>query len=161
MRQLTLRAYAAYERIMAPPAWAGLEEAVRAALDDEHSVAEWIVAERAGALVGSVMLFPVAADAYGSATRSATVPELRLLAVAPEARRTGVGEALVQECLRRARRSGAAELGLHTSMSMRGAIQLYERLGFVRAPEFDFQPPGAELVEAYRYRLLRGVEGSG
>jgi ribosomal protein S18 acetylase RimI-like enzyme len=81
---------------------------------------------------------------------------VRLLAVAPEARGTGVGRALMGECVRRARAMGATELGLHTSVSMRAAMQLYERMGFVRAPEFDFQPPGAELVEAYRLRLGAG-----
>jgi ribosomal protein S18 acetylase RimI-like enzyme len=36
---------------------------------------------------------------------------------------------------------------------LRVAIHLYERLGFVRAPEYDFQPPGAEVVKAYRLPL--------
>jgi hypothetical protein len=30
---------------------------------------------------------------------------------------------------------------------------MYARLGFVRAPEFDFQPEGAELVMAFRLAL--------
>jgi len=34
-------------------------------------------------------------------------PEVRLLAVAPAARGKGIGEALMRECIRRARRSGA------------------------------------------------------
>jgi ribosomal protein S18 acetylase RimI-like enzyme len=49
---------------------------------------------------------------------------------------------------------GARELGLHTSASMRAAMRMYERMGFVRAPEYDFRPPGAELVEAYRLPLV-------
>jgi hypothetical protein len=36
---------------------------------------------------------------------------------------------------------------------MRAAVRLYERMGFVRDPEHDFQPPGAELVEGYLLRL--------
>ena len=59
----------------------------------------------------------------------------------------------MHECVRRARSAGAHELGLHTSRSMRSAIRLYTRLGFTRAPERDFQPPGAELVEGYRLAL--------
>jgi ribosomal protein S18 acetylase RimI-like enzyme len=66
-----------------------------------------------------------------------------------------VGVALVRECVRRARRAGARELGLHTSASMRAAIHMYERMGFRRAPAFDFQPPGAELVTAYRLDLSK------
>ncbi|HEY6829431.1 MAG TPA: GNAT family N-acetyltransferase, partial [Gemmatimonadaceae bacterium] len=76
-----------------------------------------------------------------------------LVAVAPEARGRGIARALVEECIRRARVQGAKEVGLHTSRSMRAAMAMYADLGFVRAPERDFQPPGAELVEGYRLRL--------
>jgi hypothetical protein len=36
---------------------------------------------------------------------------------------------------------------------MQVAVQMYERMGFVRAPEYDFRPGEAELVTAYRLRL--------
>ena len=152
IRELTLRAYAEYATTMAPTAWAGLEQSLLTALGTEGA-AECIVAERQGQLVGSVLLYPPAADAYGGAAQRASWPEVRLLAVAPDARGQGVGRALMEECVRRARRMGAAELGLHTSMSMRAAMQMYERMGFVRVPELDFHPDGAEVVEAYRLRL--------
>lgn len=152
IHDLTLRAYAEYASVMEPAAWRALERAVRAALVAPGPV-ERIVAERDGALVGSVMLFPPASDAYGALTDRATAPELRLLAVAREARGTGVGEVLVRECARRARAAGATELGLHTSTSMATARRMYERLGFVRAPEHDFTPAGAEVVEAFRLVL--------
>jgi ribosomal protein S18 acetylase RimI-like enzyme len=151
IRALTLQAYEQYAATMAPSAWEGLSGAIGNGLQVEE--AERIVAERGGRLLGSVMLFPRAADAYGNIAGRASWPELRLLAVAPEARGQGVGEALVEECIRRARRMGAAELGLHTSESMAAAIRMYRRMGFVRAPEHDFQPEGAELVEAYRLPL--------
>ena len=152
VRELTLRAYAEYATIMTPEAWAGLDGAVRTALDAWAPAAR-IVAEHAGRLVGSVALYPASAAAYGALAGTVPHPELRLLAVAPEARGLGVGQLLVDECVRRARRLGAAELGLHTSASMRTAIGMYERMGFERVPEHDFQPPGGELVTAYRLRL--------
>ena len=148
VRALTLAAYAEHAHVMAPAAWAALDGAVRAALDADGA-AERIVAEHDGALVGSVHLYPPATDAYGALADHAPWPELRLLAVAPAARGLGVGGALVAECARRARRMGAAALGLHTSRSMGAAMRLYARLGFVRDPARDFQPPGAELVEGY------------
>jgi ribosomal protein S18 acetylase RimI-like enzyme len=150
---LTLAAYGEYAAKMEPEAWAGLEGAVRAALASEDAAVQRIVAERDGAIVGSVMLYPPAADAYGGYTEAAAWPELRLLAVAPSARGVGVGKALVAECVRRARAMGAPALGLHTSRSMEVALGMYERMGFVRAPEHDFQPPGAELVTAYQLPL--------
>src|SRR5262245_17361048 len=149
---LTLRAYREYATIMDPLAWDGLESAIQAALSSDERI-DRIVAEDAGQIVGSVLLFPAAIQAYAFSEERAASPELRLLAVAPEARGKGVGEALVNECIRRARASGARELGLHTSRSMRSAMRLYERMGFVRAPERDFRPPGAEIVEGYRLPL--------
>lgn len=152
IRELTLKAYSEYAAVMAPTAWAGLDQAVRTALDTAEG-AERIVAEQDGRIVGSVMLYPPSSDAYRGVTVRADAPELRLLAVAPEMRGRGIGQALVKECIQRARRMGAGELGLHTSKSMQPAIAMYRRMGFVRAPEQDFQPAGAELVEGYRLSL--------
>ncbi|MEO8624128.1 MAG: GNAT family N-acetyltransferase [bacterium] len=149
---LTVNAYAEYATIMTPLAWAPLERAVVAALASSEMM-QRIVADRDGEIVGSVFLFPAASDVYGDVADRSHCPVLRLLAVTPDARRLGVGKLLVDECVRRARLLGASELGLHTSVSMQGAVRLYQRMGFVRAPEFDFQPEGAELVEAYRLRL--------
>jgi GNAT superfamily N-acetyltransferase len=152
IRELTLAAYAEFATIMAPTAWAGLQQALQAALDAEGA-AERIVAEMDGTLLGSVMLYPPTANAYGNAIAGEGWPELRLLAVAPAARGQGVGTALVEECKRRARRAGARVLGLHTSESLRAAIRMYEHMGFVRAPAGDFHPSGAELIMAYRLML--------
>jgi predicted N-acetyltransferase YhbS len=149
---MTMRAYAEYATIMSPTSHATLDQALRDALASTAD-AERIVAEHDGTLVGSVMLYPPAVAAYGTLARAAPWPELRLLAVSPEARGLGIGELLVHECIRRARDAGASELGLHTAASMRGAMRLYERLGFVRAPEYDFRPEGTELVQGYRLRL--------
>lgn len=152
IRELTLRAYAEHAAVMQPSAWEGLRDAIRSALGSEEP-AERIVAERGGALVASVLLFSPEASAYGGAAGGQGAPEIRMLAVAPEARGQGLGEALVAECIRRARQAGASEIGLHTSHSLRAAIRLYERLGFARAPQYDFQPPGAELVMGYRLNI--------
>lgn len=153
---LTRRAYAELSSVMAPPAWSALDAAIIGALASDAG-AERIVAERGGRLLGSVMLYPASAAAYGSLTSEAGSPELRLLAVAPEARGLGVGKALVRECIARAHRTGARALGLHTSASMYAARALYARMGFVRAPETDFRPEGAELVEGYRLPLVAGA----
>ncbi|MEO7908850.1 MAG: GNAT family N-acetyltransferase [Roseiflexaceae bacterium] len=152
IRALTLAAYAEYATIMTPTAWAGLRQALLAGLEAGGAV-ERIVAEQDGTLIGSVMLYSPSANAYGDAVAGAGWPELRLLAVAAMARGQGVGTALVEECTRRARDAGANALGLHTSESLKAAIHMYERMGFVRAPAGDFQPSGAELVMAYQLPL--------
>ena len=152
IRELTFASYGEYATRMTPTAWAALEQALVGALASEGP-AERIVAEREGRLVGSVMLYPRSADAYDGALAEAHWPEVRLLAVAPDARGAGVGAALLGECVRRAWLAGARELGLHTSQSMQAAVRMYQRFGFVRVPEHDFQPEGGELVTAYRLQL--------
>src|SRR5436305_1693934 len=83
MRDLTLRAYSEYATIMNPDAWSALEGAIRAALGSETG-AQRIVADDDGTLIGSVMLYPASANAYGEYTGQLSAPELRLLAVAEE-----------------------------------------------------------------------------
>jgi predicted N-acetyltransferase YhbS len=146
-RTLTLTAYGRYAEIMAPEAWAGLEQAVRAALTAEGPF-EQFVAEQAGAIVGSVFLFPAGGDPAKAGGRMIW-PELRLLAVDSAARGQGIGRALIAACIERARANGAPALGLYSSASMREALALYERFGFTRMPAYDFQPPGAELIMAF------------
>lgn len=148
--RITREAYAGYRDVMTPGAWAALSRAVEMGLAAEGEGVQRIVAEREGRIVGCVMLFPPASEAYGDMTGRASWVELRLLAVAPEARGAGVGRALVEECAHRAHDMGATELGLHTSRSMADASRLYRSMCFERVPEQDFHPEGAELVEAYR-----------
>ena len=102
------------------------------------AVADVLVAEGPTGLVGTVTLLGDAADDSHAWPLGGAV--LRLLAVDPSERGAGVGTNLSRACIERARTGGAAYLGLHTSPFMAAARSLYERLGFVRAPEHDFDP---------------------
>ena len=62
----------------------------------------------------------------------------RALAVHPAARGHGVARALIATFERLARETGAPVFAFHTASFMTTAIALYERLGYCRAPEFDF-----------------------
>ena len=154
--RLTLAAYREYATIMEPSAWNALDQAVRSSLVDDTAVTR-LVAELDGAVVGSAALYAPDSAAYGDLLALTPWPDVRLVAVDPSVRGRGVARALVDECIRRARASGATALGLHTSRSMRAAVRLYEHMGFVRDRERDFQPPGAELVEGYLLRLDDGA----
>jgi ribosomal protein S18 acetylase RimI-like enzyme len=80
--------------------------------------------------------------------------EFRMLAVAPTARGTGVGAALVDLVVERFRREGASAVVMSTLPRMRAAHRIYERAGFVREPSRDWSPlPGVDLVT---YRLDLG-----
>ncbi len=78
---------------------------------------------------------------------------IRLLAVHPDARGMGVGRVLMDECLRRSRLREATALGLHTTELMAVTRGMYERMGFVRVPEYDFQAGPEVVVMGYRLDL--------
>lgn len=71
----------------------------------------------------------------GVPTGEAEVTELISLWVDPAARGRGVGDRLVEDIVRWARRSGAATLRLSVMDSNRAARALYERHGFRDAEE--------------------------
>jgi GNAT superfamily N-acetyltransferase len=154
MLNVTLAAYQEYASMMPPFAWeeysGDMADAIQGPLPADH-----IVAEQDGAIVGSVLLYPAGTvfEAPDGRTFTLPLPEVRLLAVSPEARGRGVGRALTEECIRRARQDGAAALNLHTTDMMQTAMQLYERMGFVRAPDIDFSPAPEIVIKGYRYDL--------
>ncbi|MDH6548821.1 ribosomal protein S18 acetylase RimI-like enzyme [Streptomyces sp. SAI-117] len=78
--------------------------------------------------------------------------EIRMLAVAHEARGQGVGQALVRACVDRAAASGA-DLVLCTQPTMHTAHRLYERLGFTRVPARDWHPIPGDDFTLLTYKL--------
>ena len=133
--------------------WDGYRRNIVASLEDVGS-AEQLVAEHDGAIVGTVLLYPPRRMELPQGRRlEMPWPEVRLLAVAPAARGRGVGAALMQECVRRVHRAGGRVLSLHTTDLMKTALRMYERMGFVRAPEIDFQPVPGTTVMGFRLDL--------
>ncbi|GAA3492202.1 GNAT family N-acetyltransferase [Streptomyces cremeus] len=111
-----------------------------------------------GTLLGTVTYAP-----QGSPLQDIGVPgeaEFRMLAVARAARGRGAGESLVRACVARARaEEGVVRLVMSTQPTMLGAHRIYERLGFVRTPERDWQPvPGLGLL-TYALALQPGARG--
>lgn len=67
----------------------------------------------------------------------------RMLAVDPAAEGRGVGGALTDACIERARTGGYRRMTITSMPWMARAHALYERRGFVRVPQLDlFFPPG-------------------
>jgi ribosomal protein S18 acetylase RimI-like enzyme len=150
---VTLAAYQQYAAVM-PALWEGYRQNIVSTLAAAPPDVQ-IVAENSGRIVGSVLLYrtgTVIARPGGDSLTLAS-PEVRLLAVAPAARGKGVGDALMRECVARSRASGAESLTLHTTDMMQAAVRLYERMGFVRAPEIDFQPAPGIVVKGFRLDL--------
>ena len=103
--------------------------------------------DEAGAVLGTVTL--VDADSPARRLASAGEREIHLLCVRPDMRRSGVGWALVQEALTRARTDRASGVVLWTQPTMHAAQRLYEACGFHRDPVADFTA-GSRSFLVYR-----------
>ncbi len=106
------------------------------ACEAQEMQAGWI-AQGAGQRLGSI--FCVRKD-----DRTA---KLRLFFVVPEARGTGVAQALLTECLRFAEAKGYAGLTLWTHESHRAAGAIYARNGLQRVGAKEVNSFGVDLVE--------------
>jgi ribosomal protein S18 acetylase RimI-like enzyme len=71
---------------------------------------------------------------------------IRMLAVDPAAQGRGVGTALVEACLARARADGRRAVFLHSLPVMTGAQRIYDAFGFRRVPERDWVFPDFLLM---------------
>src|SRR5262245_18862901 len=78
---------------------------------------------------------------------------IRMLAVAGDAQRRGVGEALTRACIDRARTAGRAQIVLHSTERMTTAHRMYERLGFERDPSIDWEPEPDFWLLGFRMKL--------
>lgn len=77
----------------------------------------------------------------------------RMLAVAADARGRGVGRALVQAVIARARADGRPAVCLFTRPFMTAAQRLYASLGFVRQPQHDWEFAPGEWLHGYLLEL--------
>jgi len=105
-----------------------------------------LVAERRGSLIGHVLLTPALLEAP---ERRVDVRVLSPLAVAPDARRRGVGSALVRSALERLDDDGVPAVFLE------GDPAYYARFGFLAAGPLGFRKPSPRIPdEAFQVARL-------
>lgn len=124
--------------------WNGAFEALIARIySNYHAAPEtpprnlW-VAERGGAIVGSIFTMPSEGLA-GSA-------QLRMLYVEPEARGLGIGRLLVEQCVAFAREAGYERMRLWTHTIQDSARRLYAAAGFAVVESKPHHAFGKDLI---------------
>lgn len=112
-----------------------------------------IASDNKEGVLGAVVYFGDMSD-YGSkglATQEKNAAGIRFLAVSPNARGLGIGKALTFACIQKAKDSGLVQVILHTTLTMMTAWKMYEKMGFQRADELDFDQGD---LHVFGFRLL-------
>lgn len=117
-----------------------------------------VATDVSGEVVGSV-LFVLPGSEYAELSRPGEA-EFRMLAVDPAAQGRGVGQALVEACIARARAHGASAIVICVRDFSMPAQRLYARLGFRRVPELDWEPLADVRLLALRLDLAGAVGGT-
>ncbi|HUG86403.1 MAG TPA: GNAT family N-acetyltransferase [Euzebya sp.] len=139
---LIVDAYAEFAASMAPDAWSMFAQDI-ANVYGRLSDGEIIVAERAGKIVGTLTVYR---DWRGAQPDTLA---LRLLAVPPVERNSGVGSALMEWAVAEARTDGKRRVVLTAMQVMDTVRDMAEKMGFVRARELDHEPAPGVRVEGF------------
>jgi len=161
--QASVILFAAFEQYR-PPADApiarevreGFERYLRDVADVRSRLghADLFVAVEADRIIGTGTLYrPAQSVAYPTEVHFKPWPRewasLRLLSVDPVQRGRGIGRMLTDARVRRARELGAPAVVLHTSVEFEVSRAMYRRMGWERAPEYDYWPLPDRYAEAY------------
>ena len=150
--KVMLEAYTEYSSVLSPQDWEGYASRI-IDVSSRASESDLIIAKKTDVIVGAVTFFPI----LKNRTLMIWPPDwtgVRLVAVAPQNRREGLGRMLVAECIKRSREQGAVAVGLHSNKFMEAGVKMYENIGFVRAEEFDIKPNPKFTVMAFKFDLL-------
>jgi GNAT superfamily N-acetyltransferase len=114
----------------------------------------FVAVSATGSIVGGLVYFGDM-KYYGAgdeSTHKQHAAAFRLLAVDPQTRGNGLAKLLIHACFKQARKEGFEQLLIHSTKFMMVAWKMYERMGFVRFPEIDFEKSGVQ-VYGFRYTL--------
>ena len=112
--------------------WPAMEAGLRR-MSTLSEIGEIIVAASQGRIIGAAAYVPPGRSKAPFFDQS--WPIIRMLVVEAAARGNGVGRALTEACINRARRDRSAVIALHTSPIMSIALPMYLRMGFRRVKE--------------------------
>lgn len=146
--ELIVDAYAALD----PQGLGGYADELRAVGDRTRGAEVLVAVDDDGRVLGGVTYVP----GPGSPWAEFDEPDaagIRMLAVVPDGRGRGVGEALSRACIDLARADGRGQVVLHSTDWMPAAQRLYLRLGFERDPSMDWEYNPGHWLRGFRLTL--------
>ena len=146
--ELTVRAYASIPGETDDGYHPYLRDVARRAA----SVPVLVAVDDDGRVLGGVAYIPGPGTPYSESEASGEAG-FRTLAVDPSARGRGIGRALAEACIARARAEGRDGVGIYTRPAMLIAHRLYESLGFERDPARDWEFDPGEWLWSYVLRF--------
>lgn len=149
---ITRRSYAQYEAQSDPAFWTKYEKSTEATLMTADSATRLIL-EHQSKIVASVLYCDPSEWKINDTNIKNPYPEMRLLAVLPEFRNLGIAATLIDYCEQRALAEGFSALTLHTTILMQTAKAMYERRGYSRYVDIDFEPTPGFHVWGYKKEL--------
>lgn len=137
-----------------PNFWGPFEQTTREMLLSEKDIVR-LAAWDDDEIVGSVIYCPpYEKEIAGQVVRN-PYPEMRLLSVSPQHRDKGLATKLIEVCEQRANDENVEAITLHTTRLMKVAKAMYEKRGYTRFPQIDFEPSSGFVVWGY-IKQLRG-----
>jgi ribosomal protein S18 acetylase RimI-like enzyme len=142
--ELTVAAYHSLPDVM--PHQAIYDERLRDVATRARTSCVLVAVDPAGELLGGATYVSGPDDPYSEELNEGEAG-IRMLAVDPACHGRGIGRALTEACIERARVAGRRRLVLHTGDWMAAAKHLYESMSFRRETAIDFSPaPGIDLI---------------
>jgi ribosomal protein S18 acetylase RimI-like enzyme len=140
--------------------WPAMEAGLRR-MSTLSEIGEIIVPPAQGRIIGAAAYVPPGRSKAPFFDQSR--PIIRMLVVEAAARGNGVGRALTEACINRARRDRSAVIALHTSPIMSIALPMYLRMGFRRVKEALslYGVPYAVYLKHFSLIEPRGVPNTG
>lgn len=112
-----------------------------------------LVAASESGEIGGTVIYCGDMDYYGSGAVTIEAKDaaaFRLLAVSEKARGHGLGKRLTEHCIELGKEEGNDEMIIHTTDAMLTAWRMYEKRGFRRSEDLDFDLGG---IMVYGFRM--------
>lgn len=156
LSSLTRDAYSEFKESADPTFWSNYMISIHETLTKQEEI-DRIVLELDGKLAACVILCPPYEKQMGDRIIKNPCPEMRLLAVSQQQRNKGLAGRLIDFCEAKAKEDGFESMSLHTTQLMLTAKAMYERRGYERFPEIDFEPVPGFTVWGFKKEIaLRG-----